>query len=204
MTEVNKSALDNAQTTTVLVDEKIGDEVASECSLEDPKIECFTPDDCDLDLDRLVMQDGVLHDLSLEDPEMEHLALDRDDLDLDRLLDHPDTFNEPSLEDPSRECFDQIENDMDLDNVLKQAMRFRELSLEDPLEESFAQFEFDLDLDMVHEQAKALLDPAPEIWTENGEEENLEQIEPPPISNWPNDKEVSTEAHSLITIPLET
>jgi hypothetical protein len=31
-----------------------------------------------------------------------------------------------------------------------------------------------------------------------------EQIEFPPISNWPNDKEVSTEAHSLITIPLET
>jgi hypothetical protein len=146
----------------------------------------------------------VLHDLSLEDPEMEHFDPDRDDLDLDRLLDHADTFNEPSLEDPSGECFDQIENDMDLDNVLKQAMRFREPSLDDPLEESFAQFEFDLDLDMVHEQAKALLDPAPEMWTENGEEENLEQIEPPPISNWPNDKEVSTEAHSLITIPLET
>jgi hypothetical protein len=31
-----------------------------------------------------------------------------------------------------------------------------------------------------------------------------EQIEPPPISNWPNDKEVSTEAHSFVTIPLET
>jgi hypothetical protein len=204
MTEVNRSALDNAQTTTILVDEEIGDEVASECSLEDPKIECFTPDDCDLDLDRLVMQDGVLHDLSLEDPEMEHFAPDRDDLDLDRLLDHADTFSEPSLEDPLGECFDQIENDMDLDNVLKQAVRFREPSLKDPLEESFAQFEFDLDLDMVHEQAKALLDPAPEMWTENGEEENLEQIEPPPISNWSNDKDVSTEAHSFVTIPLET
>jgi hypothetical protein len=31
-----------------------------------------------------------------------------------------------------------------------------------------------------------------------------EQIKPPRISNWPNDKEVSTEAHSSITIPLET
>jgi hypothetical protein len=40
------------------------------------------------------------------------------------------------------------------------------------LEESFAQFEFDMDLDMVHEQAKALLDLAPEMQTENGEEEN--------------------------------
>jgi hypothetical protein len=81
---------------------------------------------------------------------------------------------------------------------------FREPSLEDPLEESFAQFEFDLDLDMIYEQAKALLDPTPKMWTENGEEENQEQIEPPPISNWSNDKEVSTEAHFFITIPLET
>jgi hypothetical protein len=91
-----------------------------------------------------------------------------------------------------------------LDEFLEQAVRFKEPSLEDPLEESFAQFEFDMDLDMVHEQAKALLDPATEMQTENGEEENLEQIEPPPISNWPNDKEVSTEAHSFVAIPLET
>jgi hypothetical protein len=204
MTEVNKSELDNAQTTTILVDEESGDEVASEHSLENPKIECFTLDDCDLDRDRLVMQEGVLHDLSLEDPEMEHFAPDRDDLDLDRLLDHADTFSEPSLEDPSGECFDQIENDLDLDKFLKQAVRFREPSLEDPLEESFAQFEFDLDLDVVHEQAKALLDPAPEMQTENGKEEMKEQFEPLPILNWPNDKEVSTEAHSFVTIPLET
>jgi hypothetical protein len=31
-----------------------------------------------------------------------------------------------------------------------------------------------------------------------------EQLDPPPILNWPNDKEVSTEAYSFITIPLET
>jgi hypothetical protein len=204
MTEVDKYALDNAQTTTILVDEEIGDEVASECSLEELKIECFTSDDCDLDLDRLVMQDGVLHDLSLEDPEMEHFAPDRDDLDLDRLLDHVDTFSEPSLEDPSGECFDQIEFDLDHDKFLKKAIRFKEPSLEDPLEESFAQFEFDLDLDMVHEQAKALLDSAPEMQTGNGEEEKNEQFKPPPILNWPNDKEVSTEAHSFVTIPLKT
>jgi hypothetical protein len=199
MTEVDKYELDNVQTTTILIDEEIGDEVASECSLEELKIECFISDDCDLDLDRL-----VLHDLSLEDPEMEHFAPDRDDLDLDRLLDHVDTFSEPSLEDPFRECFDEIEYDLDLDKFLKQAVRFREPSLEDPLEESFAQFEFDLDLDMVHEQAKALLDPAPEMRTRNGEEEKKEQFKPPPILNWPNDKEVSTEAHSFVTIPLET
>jgi hypothetical protein len=33
-------------------------------------------------------------------------------------------------------------------------------------------------------------------------EENQEQIESPP--NFSNDKEVSTEAHSFVTIPLET
>jgi hypothetical protein len=81
---------------------------------------------------------------------------------------------------------------------------FCEPSLEDPLEKSFAQFEFDLDIDMIHEQAKALLDPTPKMRTENGEEEMEEQIEPPPILNWSNNKEVSTEVHSLITIPLET
>jgi hypothetical protein len=203
VTEANKSAHENAQTTTKLVNEEIADEVVREFSLKDPKMEYFTQDDCDLDLDRLVVQDGVLHELSLEDPEMEHFAQDKDDLDLDKLLDHVDTFSEPSLEDLSGECFDQIEYDMDLDKVLKQAVMFREPSLEDPLEESFAQFEFDLDLDMIHEQAKALLDPIPKMWTANGEEENQEQIEPPPILNWSNDKEVSTEAHSFITIPLE-
>jgi hypothetical protein len=91
-----------------------------------------------------------------------------------------------------------------LDEFLEQAVRFSEPSLEDPLEESFAQFKFDLYLYLVHEQAKALLDPAPEIRTENGEEEKKEQFEPPPILNWPNDKEVSTEAHSFVKIPLET
>jgi hypothetical protein len=100
MIEVNKSTFDNAQTTTVLVNKEIGDKVASECSLEDPKMECFSQDDCDLDLDRLDVQDGVLHDLTLEDPEMEHFAPDRDN------LDHADTVSEPSLEDPLGECFD--------------------------------------------------------------------------------------------------
>jgi hypothetical protein len=81
---------------------------------------------------------------------------------------------------------------------------FCEPSLEDPLEKSFAQFEFDLDIDMIHEQAKALLDPTPKMQTENGEEEMEEQIEPPPILNWSNDKDVSIEVHSFVTIPLET
>ena len=63
--------------------------------------------------------------------------------------------------------FDKIGCNLDLDKFLKQAVMFRKPSLEDPMEESFAQFEFDLDLDMIHEQAKALLDPALEIRTEN-------------------------------------
>jgi hypothetical protein len=99
--------------------------------------------------------------------------------------------------------------------------------LEDPLEESCAPFEFDLDLDMLCEQAEALLDSTLEIRRENGETtkisflssstaeqeeknehlesiEHLEQIEPPPAPNLSNDKEMSTEARSFISIPFET
>ena len=55
---------EHAQTTTKLVSEEIADEVVSKFSSEGPEMECFTQDDCDLDLDRLVKQDGVLHKLS--------------------------------------------------------------------------------------------------------------------------------------------
>jgi hypothetical protein len=98
-----------------------------------------------------------------------------------------------------------------------------EPSLEDPLEESVAQFEFDLDIDRIPEQAEALLDSTPKIPSEKSfpntsssatkEEEkeehlesveHLEQIELPSTPNLSNDKEVSTEAHSFIIIPLET
>jgi hypothetical protein len=102
-----------------------------------------------------------------------------------------------------------------------------EPSLEDPFEESCAQFEFDLDL--VPKQDEALLDSTLEIQLENGETteisfpntyslaaeeeekgehlkfiEHLEHTEPPPAPNLSNDKEMSTEAHSFITIPFET
>ena len=135
MTEANKFAHENIQTTT-LVNEEIANEVVNECSLEDPKMICFTQDDCDLDLDRLVEQDGVLHKLSLEDLEMEHFAQYRDDLDLDRLIGQDDVLYEASLEDLEVECFTQF--DLDPNNFLEQAMTFREPSLDDPLEESFA------------------------------------------------------------------
>ena len=112
------------------------------------------------------------------------------------------------MEDLEVECFTQ--SDLVPNKFLEQAITFREPSLDDPLEESFTQFEFDLYLDMIYEQAKALLDPIFEMWTENGEEvkeehleqvERREQFEPPP--NPSNDKEMSTEAHSFVTIPLE-
>jgi hypothetical protein len=141
---------------------------------------------------------------SLEDPLEECFDQFGDDLDLDKLLDHADSFSGPSLEDPSGKCFDQIECNLDCDEFLKQAVMLIEPSLKDPLEESFAQFEFDLDLDMIHEKVKVLLDPTPEMRTENGKEEMEEQIEPPPILDWSNDKKVNIETHSLITIPLET
>jgi hypothetical protein len=172
----NNSHHEHAQTTTNLVSEEIADEVVSEFSLEDSEMEHFAQDKDDLDLDKLIGQDSVLYEASLEDPEVE--------------------------------CFSQ--SDLDLNKFLEQAKTFREPNLDDPLEESFAQFEFDLDLDMIYEQAKALLDPTPEMRTENGEEvkeehleqvEHREQIEPPPDPS--NDKEVSIETHSLVTIPLE-
>jgi hypothetical protein len=124
------------------------------------------------------------------------------------------------------EYFIQDGDDLNLDKLLEQAKTFNEPSLEDPLEASFAQFEFDLDLDMAHEQAQVLLDPIPEMQTKNGEtaetsflnsfpsaakalimennkvEEKEEQIELPP--NFSNDKEVSIEAHSFVTIHFET
>ena len=100
--------------------------------------------------------------------------------------------------------------------------------MEDPTEECFAQFELDLDLDMIREQVKALLDPTLGMQTKSGEtaeisfpnpspstaepfniennnvEEEDEQIEPLSTPSLSNDKEVSTQAHSFITIPLET
>jgi hypothetical protein len=66
MTKVNKSALDNAQTTTILVDEEIGDEIACECSLEDPEMEHLAPDRDDLD--RLLDHADTFSEPSLEDP----------------------------------------------------------------------------------------------------------------------------------------
>ena len=83
------------------------------------------------------------------------------------------------------------------------------LHTKDPEVECFTQS--DLEPNNFHEQAKALLDPTLKMRTKNGEEvkeehleqvKHREQVEPPP--NPSNNKEESTEAHSFITIPLET
>ena len=55
-----------------------------------------------------------------------------------------------------------------------------------------------------HEHAQTTTILVSEEKDVNKVEEKDEQIEPPPIPNLSNDKEVSTEAHSLVTIPLET
>ena len=66
--------------------EEITNEAVNEFSLEDPEVECFTQDEDDLDLDRLIRQDGVLHEFSLEDPKIECFAPSGGDLDFSKLL----------------------------------------------------------------------------------------------------------------------
>ena len=56
----------------------------------------------------------------------------------------------------------------------------------------------------VHENARTTTILVSEEKAVNKVEENQEQIEPLPIQDLFNDKELSTEAHSFITIPLET
>ena len=55
-----------------------------------------------------------------------------------------------------------------------------------------------------HEHAQTTTKLVSEEKVVNKVEENEKQFEPPPNPNRSNDKEVSTEAHSFITIPLKT
>jgi hypothetical protein len=55
-----------------------------------------------------------------------------------------------------------------------------------------------------HENAQTTTILVSEDKVVNKVEEKEQQIEPPPNANWSNDKEVSTEAHSFIAIPLKT
>jgi hypothetical protein len=52
--DINKQALDYDEVYLVCLIEEITDEAENEFSLEDPKVECFTQDENNLDLDRLL------------------------------------------------------------------------------------------------------------------------------------------------------
>ena len=67
---INNQPLNYDEIRPVCLIEEITDEPVSEFSLEDPKVEYFVQDEDDLDFDRLIGQDGVLHEFSLEDPEI--------------------------------------------------------------------------------------------------------------------------------------
>jgi hypothetical protein len=89
---------EHVQATTTRGSEEIVNETISELSLKDPKVECFTQDGDDLNLDSLLWQAGILYEPNIEDPEVECFA--QSDLDLDKFLEQAKTFNEPSLENP--------------------------------------------------------------------------------------------------------
>jgi predicted nucleic-acid-binding protein len=55
-----------------------------------------------------------------------------------------------------------------------------------------------------HEHVQTTIILVSEEKVVNKVEEKEEQTEPPPIPNLSNDKEVSTETHSFVTIPLKT
>jgi hypothetical protein len=84
--DINKQPLDYDDVHPVCLIEEIIDEAENEFSLEDLEVECFTQDENDLDLDRLLGQDGVSYEASLEDPKIECFAPSRGDLDIGELL----------------------------------------------------------------------------------------------------------------------
>jgi hypothetical protein len=84
--DINKKPLDYDEVHPVCLIEEIIDEAENEFSLEDPEVKCFTQNENDLDLDRLLGQDDVLYEASLEDPEIECFAPSGGDLDIGELL----------------------------------------------------------------------------------------------------------------------
>jgi hypothetical protein len=83
---INNQLLDYDEVRPVCLIEKTTDEIVSEFSLENPKVEYFVEDEDDLDLDRLIGQDSVLYEASVEDLEIECFAPSGDDLDFSKLL----------------------------------------------------------------------------------------------------------------------
>jgi hypothetical protein len=131
---------------------------------------------------------------------------------------------------PRNSCHEHVQvTTFGSEEVVKETVN--EPSLEDPLEACIAQFEDYLDLDKLLKQANAILDPTPEVRTKNGEttkisfsnssslavepfimdnheeeekEEQVEHIKSPTTPSLSNDKEMSTRAHSFVTIPFKT
>ena len=84
--QIRKQPLDYDNMHQVCLIEEIIEEIIREVSLEELEMECFTQDEDDLDLDRLIGQNDVSYEPSLEDPEIECFAPFGGDLDLSKLL----------------------------------------------------------------------------------------------------------------------
>ena len=112
---------EHVQDTTTRGSEEIVDETVSELSLEDPEVECFTQDEDNLYLDRLLGQAGILCEPNIEDPLEKCFAQYGCDLDLHKFFEQAETSNKPSLKDPMEECFAQFELDLNLDMICEQA-----------------------------------------------------------------------------------
>jgi hypothetical protein len=119
--ELNIFNLDYDEVYLVCLIEEITNEIVSDFSLVDLEMEYFAQVEDDLDLDRLIGQDVVLHKFSLEDLEMECFAPSGDDFDFSTILQQANTMHEPSIEDLAIECFAQCGGDIDFDRILEPA-----------------------------------------------------------------------------------
>jgi hypothetical protein len=133
------------------------EEITNDFDLEDSKIECFTHDSDDLDLDRLIRPD--LHEPSLEDADMECFAPSGGHCDLSEPLQHDEPLHELSLEHPEFEYFAQVVGNIDCGRILEPTGEVVEPSLEDVELERFAQLGDDQYFDEVVELLPFIIDP---------------------------------------------
>jgi hypothetical protein len=178
---INNQPLNYDEVRPVCLIKEITDEIVNEFSLEDPEVEYFAQDEDDLDLDRLIGQDGVLYEPSLEDPKIKCFAPFGDDLNFSELLQWAKTMFKSSTEDPEIECFAQCGGDIDFDRLLELARGVGEPSMENTVLESFAQLGYNVDFDELVELAKPILYPISELQPECGE--TIEISFPTPYSS---------------------
>jgi hypothetical protein len=114
---INNQPLDYDEASSVCLIEEITDEPICEFSLEDPMVEYFVQDEDDLNLDRLIEQDVVLHEFCLKDHEMQCFVSSGGDLDFSMILQQADIVHEPCIEDPEIEYFAQCGGDIDFDKI---------------------------------------------------------------------------------------